>query len=136
KRDWSSDVCSSDLQTNPPIELLVNEVKQTIDMDHKPLRELAQQIRTDVGQLADANLLRIQREIDFLKQKMSTALEDKYAQQIHACNFVQNTLYPENSLQERTWNVVEWVNQHGVQFISELCNERCSCKDQHYLIEL
>src|SRR5699024_9858462 len=76
-------------QTNPPIELLVNEVKQTIDMDHKPLRELAQQIRTDVGQLADANLLRIQREIDFLKQKMSTALEDKYAQQIHAFNFVQ-----------------------------------------------
>lgn len=123
-------------QTNPPIELLVNEVKQTIDMDHKPLRELAQQIRTDVGQLADANLLRIQREIDFLKQKMSTALEDKYAQQIHAFNFVQNTLYPENSLQERTWNVVEWVNQHGVQFISELCNERCSFKDQHYLIEL
>lgn len=123
-------------QTNPPIDLLVHEVQQAIDLNHEPLRALAHQIQADVGQLADANLLRIQREIEFLKQKMSTALESKYAQQIHAFNFVQNVLYPGNHLQERSWNIVEWINQHGSQFISDLCKETYSFEAQHYLIEL
>lgn len=59
-------------QFHPPIEHMFHQLKKTVDASHKPIRSIAQQMRDDLGGLAEKNLERINREIEFLQKKNFT----------------------------------------------------------------
>src|SRR5699024_1821071 len=65
-------------QSYPPIHQIIEQLKQTIDDVHRPLRNLAEDIRTDLGQLANKNLEHLYKEIDFLGNRIEKALGEKY----------------------------------------------------------
>lgn len=123
-------------QYDPPIDKLVDQVKQSIREVHKPLREVAFNIRPDIGELADKNLYHLQSEIDYLYKRMHQAIEEKYNHPLTAFNLLTQTLRPEDGLQERTWNILPFINMHGKTFLKQLLKQTYSFTKDHYIVYL
>ncbi|MGM8364230.1 bacillithiol biosynthesis cysteine-adding enzyme BshC [Virgibacillus sp. W0181] len=123
-------------QQQPPIAQMVEQIKESIDKAHLPLREAANEIRTDIGALAMKNLNYLYKDIDFMERKMNRALEERYEEELNEFELINAVLYPNGGLQERTWNIISFANVHGTHFINELINETYSYKQEHYIVYL
>ncbi|GGB45092.1 putative cysteine ligase BshC [Lentibacillus populi] len=121
-------------QSNPPVKIMAQQIRQSIEAVHKPLRDVARNIRADLGGLADKNLSYLFRDIDYLEDRMTKALEEKYAKELSEFDCIHTALHPNNGLQERVWNPLPWINQYGSQFIKELTEAPCSFANEHYLV--
>lgn len=121
-------------QNHPPLQQMTEQLKQTIDAAHQPLRNLATEIRADIGQLANKNLEYLYRDIDFLHQRIHKALEEKYVNELTEFNQINLMLFPNRGLQERVWNPLLLINEHGVDFLNRLTKKSCSFKEDHFLV--
>ncbi|WP_042223865.1 bacillithiol biosynthesis cysteine-adding enzyme BshC [Oceanobacillus manasiensis] len=130
KQEWL------DNKQNPPIDSLSEEIRQKITEVHKPLREMAKEMRPDLGDLADKNLQYLQDTVHFLEKRLKKAVEEKYAREIAEFDLITMSLKPDGSFQERIWNPIFWLNNHGIKFIEVLTNENLSIKTPHYVVRL
>lgn len=121
-------------QNNPPIHHISEQLKQVIDDAHQPLRNMAKEIRTDLGELANRNLEYLFRDIDFLEERIYKVLEEKFESELIEFNKINLTLFPSNGLQERVWNPLLLINEHGIDFIQKLTSESCSFEEDHFLV--
>lgn len=121
-------------QTNPPIHQISAQLKQAIDVAHQPLRKIATEIRTDLGELANKNLEYLFRDIDFLEDRIHKVIEKRFEVELAEFNRLDLTLFPNGGLQERVWNPLLLINEHGSDFIHTLTNESCSFEEDHFLV--
>ncbi|WP_164669103.1 bacillithiol biosynthesis cysteine-adding enzyme BshC [Virgibacillus doumboii] len=121
-------------QSNPPVQHVASEIKQAVDKVHQPLRDIAKDIRSDLGELADKNLYYLHCDIEFLEGRILKALEEKYNKDLQEYDVIQNALHPNNGLQERTWNPLPWLNEYGPYFIKQLAKEPYSFMESHYAV--
>ncbi len=121
-------------QNNPPLHQISEQLKQVIDDAHQPLRTIAAEIRTDLGQLANKNLEYLFRDIDFLQERIDKALEEKYEIELAIFNKINLMLFPNGGLQERVWNPLLLINEHGIDFLKKLTNASCSFEEDHFLV--
>ncbi|MFC2950205.1 bacillithiol biosynthesis cysteine-adding enzyme BshC [Virgibacillus sediminis] len=121
---------------NPPVAQLVDELKGTLDQAHRPLRTTAQVIRADIGELAEKNLRHLHREIDFLYNRMMKAVEETHEKDFREFDYIQVMMHPNEGLQERTWNPIPFINEHGVEFIREMLETDWSFEAEHYVVWL
>lgn len=128
KKEWIQSKAS------PSIDELANQIKHSIDDIHKPLRELANDIRADISSLAKKNLQYLHREIDFLARKMNQAMEDKYEQELGMLNHLDLVMHPSGGLQERIWNPLPFLNEYGMEWIKKTVRQPLSFKEDHYLV--
>jgi bacillithiol biosynthesis cysteine-adding enzyme BshC len=120
----------------PPIQSLTDELKETIREAHQPVKETAENIRSDIGALADKNLQLLNKEIDYLGKRMEQGLKEKYDYQLREYDYLEMMLHPDGGLQERMWNVLPFINKYGFDWIHELCNAPCSFQEEHHLVYL
>ncbi|MFD1038772.1 bacillithiol biosynthesis cysteine-adding enzyme BshC [Virgibacillus byunsanensis] len=123
-------------QSNPPVQQVAKQIKSAVDQAHKPLRDIATDVRSDLGELADKNLYYLHCDIEYLEDRILKAIEKKYAKELDEFNIIQNALYPDGGLQERKWNPLYWINNHGTYFIKQLAKERCSFENEHYVVHI
>lgn len=120
----------------PALEPMFTQLNETLKYVHKPVRDVAYNLRKDVGQFADRNLFHLQRTINDLKKRMERTIEKKYEQTINDFDLLQNCLQPENGLQERIWGILPFINEYGRSFITALVNKPCSFKEDHFVVYL
>jgi bacillithiol biosynthesis cysteine-adding enzyme BshC len=130
RNDWLS------AKTKPPISELASDVRRAIDEAHKPLRELANEIRSDIADLSEKNLFYLFRDIEFLERKMNQAVEEKYKQELEMLDGLELVLRPEGGLQERMWNPLPLVNKQGLDWLKEVLKQPFSFEEEHYFIYL
>src|SRR5699024_9533991 len=118
-------------QNHPPLHLIIEQLKQTIDDAHRPLRNLALEIRADLGQLANKNLEHLYKDIDFLQKRIDKAVEETYFNELKEFNQNNLKLFPDRGLQERVWNPLLLINEHGVGILKKLMMEPCSFEEVH-----
>lgn len=123
-------------QSSPPIAQLTEQIKTSVGKMHEPLRKTANEMRSDLGELAEKNLLYIFNDIDYLQDRMLKALQDKYVQQLSAFDMVDLLFHPEGGLQERSWNILYWLNEFGYNFIRQLSSDHYSFDEDHFLVYL
>lgn len=123
-------------QSDPPVQQVAAEIKQTVDKAHSPLRKIARDTRADLGELADKNLYYLQHDIEYLEGRIIKALEEKYKKELAEYDLIQIAMRPNQGLQERTWNPLPLINQYGPYFIKQLAKESCSFKEDHHLVHI
>lgn len=121
-------------QHHPPIYYVSEHLKRAISEAHRPLRNIAQDIRSDLGELANKNLEHLYRHIDFLEGRIDQALDEKYRLELADFDFINHTLHPYGGLQERVWNPLQFINVHGIDFFKKLTDSSCSFKEEHFLV--
>jgi len=122
-------------KTKPSIEELASEIRESITLAHKPLRDLAKEIRSDIGDLAEKNLLYLQKEISFLQERMIKAVEEKYDKELGELDILKLYLHPDG-LQERIWNPLPILNKFGPDFIKKTLDQPISFEHDHYIVYL
>ncbi|GGC80573.1 putative cysteine ligase BshC [Thalassobacillus devorans] len=123
-------------QSYPPLEAITEQVKNGIERIHQPLREKAAEIRDDVSQLADKNLAYLFKDIEFLEQRMTKALEEKHASELNKFDYLELVLHPGEGLQERMWGILPWMNQYGWEIFQEILEHDMRFEEAHHCIYL
>jgi bacillithiol synthase len=123
-------------QLNPPIEELVENLKHEIEKAHSPLREIANDMKPDLGEVAEKNLLLLFKEIDYLKGRLLSEIKAKHAYTLSKYDWLEVFFHPKGGLQERCWNVFYFINEMGYSWIQSLMNESFDFKQEHYIIYL
>lgn len=121
-------------QYNPPIHYVSNHLKQAINDAHRPLRNIAEEIRSDLAELANKNLEHLYRDIEFLETRIEQALTDKFKLDLKDFDLINNSLHPFGGLQERVWNPVQLINTHGISVFNKLIDTSCSFEEEHFLV--
>ncbi|RKQ37390.1 bacillithiol biosynthesis cysteine-adding enzyme BshC [Oceanobacillus halophilus] len=122
-------------KSEPPIQDLADQLKKAIETAHAPIRDLAQEIRSDIGELAEKNLDYLYKDVEFIEGRIIKAVEEKYKRELRELDYIQLTLRPDG-FQERTWNPLPFINKYGLDFIKATTNYECSFSEEHYLVYL
>ncbi|MDC3416489.1 bacillithiol biosynthesis cysteine-adding enzyme BshC [Aquibacillus salsiterrae] len=123
-------------QTNPPISLVAEQVKQAFDQAHLPLRHLASQLSPALRDLSEKNLEYIYEDLAFLEKRLLKEVERKNKEAIQAFNYIQWSLRPQQGLQERSWNVIPFLNKYGKSFIKDMLSYPLDLQEEHFLVYL
>lgn len=130
KLNWLSN------QSNAPIELLIEEMNRGIEQLHLPLQNVASKLGRDLEQLAETNLLKIINTTEYLKKRLLREIDNKYEKEINEYDLINDYLYPDNGLQERIWNPLFILNEHGINIIKEISASELSFNEDHYVVYL
>ncbi|SFD82691.1 bacillithiol biosynthesis cysteine-adding enzyme BshC [Lentibacillus persicus] len=123
-------------QSSAPIHQVASEVRRAVGNVHEPLRELARETRSDLGDLADKNLYYLNENISYLENRIIKTIEEDYSKQLLEFDQVHQAVHPYNGLQERIWNPLFWLNANGIDFIKKIVREPCSFQDDHHAVYL
>ncbi|GAA0445894.1 bacillithiol biosynthesis cysteine-adding enzyme BshC [Lentibacillus halophilus] len=123
-------------QHNPPVERVAQEVKDAIRGVHEPLRQMANDMGANLGELGDKNLYYLHSNIDFIEKRLRQAVEEKYDNEIRQFDLAHHAIHPANGLQERIWNPLPFMNNYGPCFIREMAREPFSFRNNHYIVYL
>ncbi|NSL50770.1 bacillithiol biosynthesis cysteine-adding enzyme BshC [Calidifontibacillus erzurumensis] len=112
------------------------QTKNAIKKAHDPLKELAIQIDPGLKDLAEKNAAIIERQIQFLKEKIEKSIRLKYEVEMNKFNHIENSLKPLQAPQERIWNIYYYLNEYGYEFIEQLLHLDYRWNGNHKVIFL
>src|SRR5699024_4809982 len=121
---------------NPPVDTLFNEAEAHIADIHKPIQALSTSLSPDLGAAAERNLENITKELDYLRNRMNRQLEEKYDQELEQFEEIQLFLRPNDGLQERTLNILFFLNECGFDFIQKIIACDIPFTKDHHIISL
>ncbi|MGV3464267.1 MAG: bacillithiol biosynthesis protein BshC, partial [Heyndrickxia sp.] len=78
--------------------------------------------RSDKGieALIEKNLSIHLRQLEFLQRKINLNIEQKHDTVLEIYHRIERSLKPNNSPQERIWNIFYFINKYGTAFIDDL----------------
>lgn len=123
-------------QTSPPVDLLMHELKQQIQRAYEPLHDMAGDIRSDIGDLTKSNEQIVLKELSYVEKRMNKAIEEPVQHVLEQYTNVQMVLHPHNGLQERVWDPVPFLVEHGVDLFERVLEETYDFNQTHYVIYL
>ncbi|GGK24979.1 putative cysteine ligase BshC [Yeosuana aromativorans] len=118
-----------------------------IDIDFSPQKEYLKQQFENLYKLAEqtdktflgavkAQEVKQLKGLDNLEKRLLKAQKRKLSDQVSRMTDIQNELFPNQSLQERTTNFSEFYLEHGKELISELVNHLDPLKSEFAIFTL
>ncbi|OAT83365.1 bacillithiol biosynthesis cysteine-adding enzyme BshC [Bacillus sp. MKU004] len=104
----------------PSLEMEISELEQMMQKKYEDIRDKTARIGHGLDQIADKNLSIHLQQLDFLRKRTDKALRDKHDKTFSDFAKVDNCLRPSGGPQERTWNVLYFLNKYGEDFIRNL----------------
>jgi bacillithiol synthase len=130
KRDWFDE--NRPVETNDSIET----VKSDIVKSYSQLVKLAEEIDPKLLPVAEQNLNRILSEIDYMEQKMEQRVRKKVKIPLAEFDEIMLELKPGGVLQERVWNVYQYMNEEGSDLIKDLLEFPFCFNEKHKIVFL
>lgn len=123
-------------QQNPPVNELFNEAEANIVSIHQPLQTLSTSISPGLGAEAERNVKNIMKQLDYLRNRMEQQLQEQYHKELEQFDEIQLSLRPNGGLQERTLNILYFLNESGLEFIQQIIESDIPFTKDHHLIYL
>lgn len=130
KRDWFNE--NRPVETNESIET----VKSDIVKSYSQLVKLAEEIDPKLLPVAEQNLNRILSEVNYIEQKMEQRVRKKVKIPLAEFDDIMLQLKPGGVLQERVWNVYQYMNEEGSDLIKCLLEFPYSFNEKHKIVFL
>lgn len=119
-----------------PIESVMSRVKEKINHTHKEVRDLAKQIDPSLAILSEKNATMIERQLQFIEQKMEHFVRQKHEHTLSKFTEAGHWLYPLDVPQERVVHPLLLVNQIGIESFQQLITKRVNGWTGHKVIFL
>jgi bacillithiol synthase len=130
KREWFDK--NRPIETNSSIEA----VRSDFIKSYTQLVKLAEEIDSKLLPVAEQNLNRILGEINYMEQKMEQRVRKKVKLPLAEFDEIMLDLKPGGTLQERVWNVYQYINQEGPYLIKNLIEYPFVFNEKHKIIYL
>ncbi|WP_244886903.1 bacillithiol biosynthesis cysteine-adding enzyme BshC [Rossellomorea vietnamensis] len=118
----------------PGIEKEMKTIQDELDRRYEEIRKLAVSIDQGLNPILDKNLEFHHSQFDYLRKKIDKALKDKHSLIFTQFTKVENSIRPNEGPQERTWNVLYFLNKYGPTFIRDLTSLDYSFDGTHKVI--
>lgn len=103
------------------VDALFLQAKQEIEATHQRLLEqINAEVEINLVESGQVNKNKLMEHLTYLERYAEHALHKKYDVEMRQWDEMRNTLYPRNKPQERIYNVVEYWNAYGVEWIDAL----------------
>ncbi|ANC76765.1 hypothetical protein ABE65_008120 [Fictibacillus phosphorivorans] len=128
KREWYA--------MNRPIETYdtVQSVKAEFTSSYEKLIRLAEDIDPKLLAVADLNLKRILSEIDYMENKLEQRVRKKVKEPLAEFDEIMLQLKPTGILQERVWNIYQFVNEGGSFLMNQLVQYPYQFNGKHKIV--
>jgi bacillithiol synthase len=130
KRDWFNK--NRPVETNESIEA----VKSDFAKSYSRLVKLAEELDPKLLPVTEQNFNRILSEIDYIEQKMEQKVRKKVKIPLAEFDDIMLELKPGGVLQERVWNIYQYMNEEGSDLIEKLLDFPFSFNEKHKIIFL
>ncbi|MGG1630462.1 bacillithiol biosynthesis cysteine-adding enzyme BshC [Rossellomorea sp. NRS-1567] len=104
----------------PDLEFEMKEIQEELQRKYEKIREQAVSIDQGLHPIIDKNLEFHLSQFDYLRNKVDKALKDKNSLTFNQFMKVENSIRPNEGPQERTWNVLYFLNKYGPYFVKDL----------------
>ncbi|MGM0840841.1 MAG: bacillithiol biosynthesis cysteine-adding enzyme BshC [Bacillota bacterium] len=104
----------------PDLEFEMNEIQEELQRKYEKIREQAVSIDQGLHPIIDKNLEFHLSQFHYLRNKVDKALKDKNSLTFNQFMKVENSIRPNEGPQERTWNVLYFLNKYGPYFVKDL----------------
>ncbi|MGD6960275.1 bacillithiol biosynthesis cysteine-adding enzyme BshC [Rossellomorea aquimaris] len=104
----------------PDLEFEMMEIQEELLRKYEKIREQAVSIDQGLHPIIDKNLEFHLSQFDYLRNKVDKALKDKNSLTFNQFMKVENSIRPNEGPQERTWNVLYFLNKYGLDFVKDL----------------
>ncbi|MBH0165979.1 bacillithiol biosynthesis cysteine-adding enzyme BshC [Fictibacillus sp. 7GRE50] len=130
KREWFA--------LNRPIETFetVQSVKAEFTSSYEKLIKLAEDIDSTLLPVADQNMKRILSEIDYMENKLEQRVRKKVKEPLAEFDEIMLQLKPTVILQERIWNIYQFVNEEGPELVNKLVQYPYQFNGKHKIVYL
>lgn len=109
--------------------------QNTLEAVIKQLKDKAVLLDPTLGPSAEAALAKIKHQFAVLEQKMLRAEKRKHETELQRIAKLKNMLFPNNSLQERIENFIEYYPLHGLAFIDTIVRSIAPLKNEFLVID-
>ncbi|WLD95057.1 bacillithiol biosynthesis cysteine-adding enzyme BshC [Alkalihalobacillus sp. AL-G] len=110
--------------------------KKKVDQTHRILREITTEIDKGLNSLAQKNGQFLQDQLDFLKNNLEHSIQKKYEHELKKFDLIELNLRPSGKPQERVFNIFYFLNQYGVNLVSELASLEFEFNGNHKVIHV
>ncbi len=114
--------------------LVTTDEQNTIDTVIRQLKDKAVLLDPTLGASAEAALAKIKHQLAVLEQKMLRAEKRKHDTELQRIAKLKDMLFPNNNLQERVENFIEYFPLHGHDFIDTIVNNISPMKNEFLVI--
>ncbi|WRP08351.1 bacillithiol biosynthesis cysteine-adding enzyme BshC [Rossellomorea aquimaris] len=104
----------------PDLEFEMKGIQEELQRQYEKIREQAVSIDQGLHPIIDKNLEFHLSQFDYLRNKVNKALKDKNSLTFNQFMKVENSIRPNEGPQERTWNVLYFLNKYGPDFVRDL----------------
>ncbi len=115
---------------------LFNQMKQDVTAKYQIIASKSVEIDRGLLPLVEKNEQFLQKQIQFIEQKIEGAIEQKHSVTLKKMERVKNALRPNGSPQERILNPVYFLNKYGLDFAKRLTSLNYQFDGSHKVIKL
>jgi bacillithiol synthase len=119
---------------DPGFEQELNDAKQYLESKYKNIMEKALTIDKSLEPIVEKNVQFHLKQFDFLLNKSEKALKQRHDVVFRQLNFLESSLRPNGGPQERTWNILYFLNKYDLSFINELTDQPYVFDGMHKLL--
>ncbi len=118
------------------IEETLHEVLSDVERIHQPLKDLVAVYDKGLEAMAHKNERMLKKEITFLARRLEKSVRQNYEHELLNFDLIEANVIPYGGLQERSLNIVKYVNEYGFDFIERLFELPLQLNEKHKLIFL
>ena len=118
----------------PGLETEMREIQEELERKYERIREQVISVDQGLDAIIDKNLEFHLSQFDFLRKKIDKALREKHSITFNQFMRVENRLRPNGGPQERTWNVLYFLNKYGPTFVRDLTLQDFTFDGSHKLV--
>lgn len=110
-------------QHNTNVESLFLEAKKEIESTHQRLlQQIDKELEINLLASGQLNKNKLIEHLVYLQKHIEHKIESKYQVGIRQWDEVLQTIYPDNKPQERIYNIINYWNLYGLEWLDELVN--------------
>jgi len=122
----------SEVKVDALFESLDTRIKEALNEARFGIQQIDQTLNGTI----DGTISKFQQQLEVLKQKTQKAQQQKEEISLKQIRKASMNIFPNGNFQEREFNVIQYLNKYGPDFVKWVANELVIDKYQHQVITI
>ncbi len=114
----------------------LHEIETYLMAKYEGIKKEASAVDSNLEPIVDKNLEIHRKQFEFLRKRTEKSIRDKNERQLSRFDLIENSIRPNGGPQERTLNILYYMNRFGPDFVNRLTNLPFTFDGTHKVVHL
>lgn len=114
----------------------LQEIETYLMAKYEGIKKEAAAVDSNLEPIVDKNLEIHRKQFDFLRKRTEKSIRDKNERQLSRFDLIENSIRPNGGPQERTLNILYYMNRFGPDFVNRLTDLPFTFDGMHKVVHL